>query len=450
MTRFTGAARPSAPSAIRAGQAIRATRRFALGGVAAGGAVLAAACGAQPAAEPGPTTAGPYPYKIVSGSNFAAGERLDWAKQTAEEFTRLNGPRVTAEHVIIATNDALFAAMAAGTGPDITRTSGSWFSDHADKGNLVDVSGFVRRDKIDMNRWYQQEEMLFRKGKQYAMPYWQAHSVYLYNKTLFTKHGVKPPDNDAWTWASMLEAAQKLTKPNESYGVQMGNGFEFAWLNFLRSAGEDYVNKERTKTTLNTPGSIEVFQWLTDLYQRHKVHPSVGDTSLGAGDWWLQGKIGMRLSGTGTLGATLTAKPDFEWDMFVTPKHPRSGRRAITSNENSQVITSSTKNPEAAFKLLAFFSDKYSQDLIGKYRINTPSLKASAADTAGWLSTPPASMKLSLEQMKHAGTLSFHLNWLQWYNEITSLMLPAFKGEQSVKEACDKAAQLGDTLLRGA
>ena len=31
-------------------------------------------------------------------------------------------------------------------------------------------------------------------------------------------------------------------------------------------------------------------------------------------------------------------------------------------------------------------------------------------------------MKVSLEQMKHAGTLSFHVNWLQWYNETTALM----------------------------
>jgi ABC-type glycerol-3-phosphate transport system substrate-binding protein len=427
----------------------RTTRRAVVGGLALAGSggTLAAACGAPPTpqADSGPAAA---PYKVVSGNKFDKGERLDWAQQTAAEFSRINGPRLTAEHVIIS-GDALFAAMAAGSGPDVTQTSGSWFSDFAEKGQLQDITSYVKRDRIDMNRWYLQEETFVRKGKQYGMPFWQAHSVYLYNKTLFTKHGVQPPDNDNWTWNHMLDAALKLTKPGESYGIQMGNGFEFAWLNFLRSAGEDYVNKERTKTTLNTPGAIEVFQWLVDLYRKHKVHPAVGDTSLGAGDWWLLGKIGIRLSGTGALGSTLTAKPDFEWDMFVTPKYPKNGRRAITSNENPMVVTSSTKNPEAAYKLALFFAEKYSQDLVGKYRINMPSLKVSAADPAGWLSTPPPLMKLSLEQMKHAGTLSFHLNWSQWYTEITNQLLPAFKGEMSVKEACDKASQIGDSLLRG-
>jgi ABC-type glycerol-3-phosphate transport system substrate-binding protein len=59
---------------------------------------------------------------------------------------------MTAEHVIIGTNDALFAAMAAGTGPDVTRASGSWFSDYVDKGNLVDLTPYVRRDKLDLGR----------------------------------------------------------------------------------------------------------------------------------------------------------------------------------------------------------------------------------------------------------------------------------------------------------
>jgi ABC-type glycerol-3-phosphate transport system substrate-binding protein len=295
---------------------------------ASGSGAVAAACGASstPPADSGgaPSAA---PYKLVFGNGFAMGERLEYAKTVTEEFTRLNGPRLTAEHVVIS-GDALFAAMAAGSGPDTTQTSGSWFSDYAEKGQLQDITAFVKRDKLDMNRWYLQEEVFVRKGKQYGMPFWQAHSVYLYNKTLFQKHGVPPPDNETWTWTHLLDAAQRLTMPGESFGIQMGFGFEFAWLNFLRSAGEDYIDRERTKTTVNTPGAVEVFQWLTDLVLKHKVHPGPTDTtSLGAGNWWNLGKIGIRLSGTGILGQTLTAKPDFEWDMFVTPKAPKTGRQ---------------------------------------------------------------------------------------------------------------------------
>jgi len=423
---------------------------LARGGVlaaATSGAAAMVGCGeVAPQASSGTSTA---PYKVVFGNGFAAGERLEFAQKATAEFSRLHGPNLTAEHVVIS-GDALFAALAAGSGPDATQTSGSWFSDFADKSQLQDITSYIKRDRVDMSRWYLQDETFVRKGKQYGMPFWQAHSVYLYNKTLFAKHGVRPPDNDNWTWSNMLDAAQQLTRAGETFGIQMGFGFEFAWLNFLRSAGEDYINNDRTKTMLATPGAIEVLQWISDLILRHKVHPAVGDTtSLGAGNWWNLGKIGIRLGGTGLLGATLTAKTDFEWDMFVTPKAPKTGRRMITSNENPMVVTSSTKDPEAGYKFVSFLAGKFSQDMVGNFRINMPSLKQSAADPSGWLSTPPPMMRLSLEQMRHAGTLSFHLNWSQWYREITNELLPAFGGEMSVKAAAEKASQIGDTLLRG-
>lgn len=407
---------------------------------------------AAPAAAPTSLPSGPFPFKVTSATYFAAGERLEWTNKTADEFARINGPKITVENLQVTGNftEALIASIASGSGPDVARSSGSWMSDFADKGSLVDIGPYARRDKVDLTQWYAQEEVLIRKGKHYGMPFWQAHSIFLYNKTMFTNNGVKPPEGDTWTWTDMLEAAQKLTKTGETFGIQMNYIFEFAWLNFIRSAGEDYINGDRTKTTINSAGNIEVFQWLVDLVQKYKVHPVPDDKSLGEGDLWLKGKIGMRLGNTGLIGSTQFGKPDFEWDMFVTPKHPKTGKRACVANENPTVVISQTKNPEASYMLAKFYADKFSQDLVGKLRINSPSLRSSATDPAVWLAPPPANMKIAAEQMKHAGSLSFHLNWLQWYNETTKQLLPAFKGEMSVREACDKASQIGDSLLRGA
>jgi hypothetical protein len=82
----------------------RARRRVILlaGGAAAlGSAASAGACGApgsRPETGGGPSAA---PYKVVSGNKFDAGERLSWAQETAAEFSRLHGPQLTAEHVVI-------------------------------------------------------------------------------------------------------------------------------------------------------------------------------------------------------------------------------------------------------------------------------------------------------------------------------------------------------------
>jgi ABC-type glycerol-3-phosphate transport system substrate-binding protein len=433
----------------------RATRRAVLrGGSVAllGSGALLAACGApggtQPSAESAP------PYHMVVGDKFGAQgtapERLEWRDKANAEFNRVNDPKISVEHIVIADLTALTAALAANTGPDVTLASGSWFSDFADKGNLKEITQYVKRDKIDMNRWYLQEEVIIRKGKQYGFPFWQAAGTYFYNKTLFTKNGVKLPDDVNWTWSDMLDAAKKLTQPGQTWGLQMSYGFEFAWINFLRSAGENWINKDKTKTTLNTPGAIDTFQWLVDAVRLHKVMAPPGDTSLGSGNLWQQGKVGIMLAGNGAIGSTTSAKVDFDWDLFVTPKHPKAGKRGVSANDNPWVATKDTKNPEAAYKLCLFYADSFSEGLVGKLRFNMPSLKAAQSDPNSWLVKPPNDIQATLESMKHAQGLDFHLNWNDWNTEITKPLVSAFSGELGVKEACDKASQIGDSLLRGA
>jgi hypothetical protein len=46
------------------------------------------------------------------------------------------------------------------------------------------------------------------------------------------------------------------------------------------------------------------------------------------------------------------------------------------------------------------------------------------------------------------GALSFQMNQLQWYNENTNQLLPAFKAETSAKAARDHATEIGDPLRR--
>ena len=235
-------------------------------------------------------------------------------------------------------------------------------------------------------------------------------------------------------------------------GLFANTGFEFGWLQHLRAAGEDYINKDATKTTINTAGAITEFQWSVDLIQRHRAQLPIGDTSLGAYDvttLWNEGKIGIREGGTGSIGSTLNAKVPFEWDLFLTPKHPRTGKRAVTSNSDPVLMPKDTKAPDAAWKLLLFTVSDYSQIYWGKISANVPTLKSAAADASGWLSTPPANMCNSLEQLKHASPLLFHLNWTDWYAGITARTTDAFTAKSGVKEALDDAARIGDSLLKG-
>src|SRR5262245_5669402 len=80
-----------------------ASRRRALTLAAAlplGGALLAA-CGQGATPETSAPAADAPPSRLIAGNGFAMGERLEWAQQATAEFSRLNGPKLTAEHNVI-------------------------------------------------------------------------------------------------------------------------------------------------------------------------------------------------------------------------------------------------------------------------------------------------------------------------------------------------------------
>ena len=432
----------------------RALLRLGAGVLGAGGygALLASCGGAQESdSSAGQPAANAPPVKLTFGTKFGAGERADWATQVVGKFNELNGPKITAEHTVLGDSvqaPELLVMLASGTGPDVTQTSGSWFSDFAEKGVLGDVTAFAKRDKVDLSKWFAEEDVIRYKGKQHGMPFWQSPGAYFFNASLFKRSSVAPP-TESWTWDDLLDAARKLTKPGETWGFQTAFAWEKSWLHFIRAAGGDYLSADFKKTVCNTAVATEAMQWMVDLVQRHKVMAPPGDTSLGPGNLWNQGKVAILIGGAGTVGSSITAKPDFEWNLFPTPKHPKTGKRVVTTTDNPMVVMGSSKAPDAAWKFDLFTAEKFSQDLVGKLRINMPVLKTSGADPQGWLAAPPAAMSLTLDYMKQATYLSFHKNWLQWYNESAAQVLPAFKAEVSIKEALDKAAQVGDTLLRG-
>ena len=65
------------------------------------------------------------------------------------EFNRLNGPKLTVDHIVLVGTDALVAVLAAGTGPDVTQASGSYFSDLADKNQWYEIGPYAKRDKVE-------------------------------------------------------------------------------------------------------------------------------------------------------------------------------------------------------------------------------------------------------------------------------------------------------------
>jgi multiple sugar transport system substrate-binding protein len=241
--------------------------------------VLTAACGgASPGEGAGPVTV-KGPAKVELGHYFAQGPRWDLIQSAARRFQE-EQPNLTVETQPVTGNywEALLARLAGGTAPDICIGSGATFLGLLEKGAWQQVDGYLRRDRtVDLKAYYSQPEIFDQEGKHYGLPFMINTTVFVYNRTLFQRAGVPEP-TERWTWDDLLGAARQLTREGQ-WGLNVSQGFEGQLLTFIWSAGGDYINKERTRTTMDAPGTLEALQWVADLSLKHRVAPRWGRNS---------------------------------------------------------------------------------------------------------------------------------------------------------------------------
>ena len=130
-----------------------------------------------------------------------------------------NAPHSAEHHLLAgAAGTALPPLLTANTAPDVVLSGGQNRGVFVE-GGTVELGGFVKRDKLDLGKWYLplEGEGYVRAGKHYGMPFYVAHGIYLVNKTLFATHNVPLP-NDAWTWNDLHDAARRLTQPGTASG----------------------------------------------------------------------------------------------------------------------------------------------------------------------------------------------------------------------------------------
>lgn len=102
----------------------------------------------------------------------------------------------------------LSAAMAANDVPAVTNVEVSALANFADGGAFEDLTPYIKRDKIDLNDFSKGMLQAYAfNNTQYGFPLIVSTSVMVYNKTMFDKLGVKPPEK----WSEIEEFNKKVT-----------------------------------------------------------------------------------------------------------------------------------------------------------------------------------------------------------------------------------------------
>jgi multiple sugar transport system substrate-binding protein len=256
--------------------------------------------------------------------------------------------------------------VAGGTPPDVWSHWGmSGFVDYKTRDMTLDLTPYMSQFS---NSNISQATLDIYKvdGKQFGIPLNIYSSMIFYNKGIFDKAGVTvknyQPGDPEWTWPKLVELAKSVTKdygkPSAVYGFTQSMGEHFltyGWDWGVDPFKDAYASGFVDKANLTDPKLVESTKFFQDMIFKDKVMPTNAvHTAIGkAGDPILTGKVAMDLNGSWEMGGFKDTKTKF--GVLPVPTGP-AGTSTPFIYADPLMISSKSKHPEAAWKLIQFMT----------------------------------------------------------------------------------------------
>jgi multiple sugar transport system substrate-binding protein len=342
-------------------------RSFLLGSSALVTGAMLAACaapagqstGAQPAA--GGEAAAPSAEGTTLIFHSRLGSHADWHKQRVALFEEQNpGLKLQIDELDGAEMlPKIYAFAAGGNLGDVVWTYLNSTTEHLAKGVVAPLDDLIASTGFDTSVfWPAIMQALSVDGTLYGIPNHGHYGtvVYYFNKSLYESAGAALPSPE-WTTDDLVTGAMAVTQPPETWGFRATMGSEHT-PSYLRMFGGDLLSEDGTTCLLGEEASIQALRWLYDLKATHQVDPCIcGDLIR---ENFVAGQVGL-FNTTPGLVAEFNRVTDwtFEWDVTVPPMGPDGLRGSQVSGAGfCMTPPAAEKHPDAAFKVLDFFSTK--------------------------------------------------------------------------------------------
>jgi len=349
----------------------------------------------------------------------------------------------------------MMARIAAGSPSDIGRMSPVFMAGFEKVGALVDLMPFIEEEKFDLAQYWESAINAYKKeGRMYGFPAGIYTQAAFYNKSLFEEAGLPYPPtdwkDDTWNVSKMVEYAKKLTKgegPTKQFGMYIEiRPDRSTW--YLWNNGADFINEEKTKSTVTEPAAIEALQLIQDLIWKYEVAATeISEKVLGMLDLFMTGRVGMFQSGQWMLPGLAGIK-DFKWGVAPYPAG-KAGRFTMIWAD-SYTIFQGSKYPKEAWEVIKFFSGEGGNVLADYGIMGTPVNKsvAEAWRTKLYEPLPLEERQVWWDTLTYARQVRIPSVW----NEYTAKMMEHLEllalNKISAEEAAKRISRDVDPLLK--
>jgi sn-glycerol 3-phosphate transport system substrate-binding protein len=300
-------------------------------------------------------------------------------------------------------------------------------------------------------------------GRMLSMPFNSSTPITWYNKDAFKKAGLDPTKPPR-TWEETREAAKKIRAANAA-----ACGFTMAWPTWTQFENFSAIHNVPLATKangmdgldaelkINSPLHVKHLQTLMDMHKEGTFKYGGRD---GAGNaLFTSGECAIIHASSG-MRARVVSEAKFDWGVTMLPYYkgtPGAPKNSIIGGASFWVMTSSKRTTEEYKAVAEFFGYLARPEVDAKWHMDTGYVPittggfALASGQGYYIKTPGADLafrQLTLTEPT-ANSRGLRLgNMPEIRVIIQEEMEKAFQGQQTAKQALDKAVERGNAVLR--
>ena len=317
--------------------------------------------------------------------------------------------------------------------PDIVRMDIIWVPEFAEMGALAPLNGYETFSSLAEKVFPGPLNTCKWGDDYYGVPLTTNTRVLFWNKSMFEEAGI---DNPPETWDEFAEAAEKLTKEGETWGLAIGDSSPWNFLPWIWSGGGDVTDEGITTATgyINGENSVNAIQFIVDLYNNGFMSDSIIGGGIGPHDGYAQNMYGMFTGGPWFYPMISGQFPDAGIDISIWPVG-NGGSSSVIGGEDL-VIFNGSENKDAAYLFAEFMVSEETQLIMAE--TGQMSVLKSVADS-DYVKNHEF-YPLYMEQLKTAKARTVHPGWQKMDAAIKLGIEEAINGVKPVQEALDDVA----------
>jgi multiple sugar transport system substrate-binding protein len=337
--------------------------------------------------------------------------------------------------------EKLQTAVAGGDAYDVFWMNGPNFPVYASKGVLMDIQPMIEADKLDMAVYPKSLVDLYSfDGKSYGLPKDFDTIGLFYNKDLFDAAGVAYP-TDKWTWDDFSKAAKELTKDG-NWGFASTLEDQSGYWNWIFQNKGEVIAPDGSKVLIDQPAACDTLKFLYGFVANGE---SPDGATMSAADPSTQlfpgGKVAMILGGSWLASSYANGEAHID----VAPL-PMGQQRATIIHGLSNVIWSKTTHPQEAWEFLKFLGSKEAATILAQSGTVIP---AYTGLQQAWVdSIPTMNLKVFIDELEYAVPYPTAAQGMEWNTQISTVLGDVWAGNTSIDDACTKAAEAANAVLK--